>query len=319
MAQYPRKLKKGIRWWFKFDLDNKTYISKCVYLSKNEAKKAENSKYEEISKQARNPTQKPVLSLFEAIDSRLDYVKVKKSKRYYIENKAYYKILIDHFGDIPLENINKAAMNSLFLEMSAKAKSQGIDNYKVNSMLRITKALFNHCIDEFELNMKNPCVGIKPFSVKRKLKYIPPHEDINAILEICDPEEKLLISFVRDTACRINEALKITGNDIHKDYVVLYTKKSRNSDLVPRKVPKPDCLIKCTLENDVLLFKRWQTYPRFLEDKVKLLRQKTWSWHNLRHRKASLMSKEGVPLFDIMCLLGHSNLKTTQGYLQQLG
>lgn len=318
MAQYSRKLKRGIRWWYKFDLNGKTYFSKAIYLSKIEARKAENLQYETISSQARNTSQKVILSLLEAVNSRLDYVKVKKSKRYYVENQSYYKILLEHLGNVPLENIRKNDISSLLLKMSIDAQSKGFDNYKINSMLRITKALFNHSIDEFDLHFKNPCIGIKPFSVKRKLKYIPPDEDIDIVLNTCDPEERLLIEFVRDTACRINEALRLTGNDIQKDFVILYTKKSRNSDLVPRKVPIPSCLKNITIENKELLFKRWQTYPRFLEDKIKILKLNTWSWHNLRHRKASKMSKEGVPLFDIMCFLGHSNLTTTQGYLQQL-
>lgn len=318
MAQYPRKLKKGIRWWYKFDHNGKTYASKCIYLSKSAARKAENTKYELVSNQADNPSQKPILSLLEAISSRLDYVQVKKSKRYYIENKAYYKILIERFGDVPIESIRKADINSLFLDISSDLKTKGFDNYKVNSMLRVTKALFNHTIEEHDLNIKNPCVGIKPFSVKRKLKYIPPDDDIIAILEICDDEERMLVFFVEETACRISEALRMTGADIYPEYIVLYTRKSKNSDLVPRKITRPSCLKDITLKRDERLFTRWTTYPKFLEDKVKKLEQKNWSWHNLRHRKASLMNKEKVPLFDIMSLLGHSNLKTTQGYLQQL-
>jgi site-specific recombinase XerD len=44
-----------------------------------------------------------------------------------------------------------------------------------------------------------------------------------------------------------------------------------------------------------------------------------WTWHNLRHKYASELCRKGVPLFEIMNLLGHSNLKTTQNYLQLLG
>lgn len=319
MAQYSRKLKKGIRWWYKFDHEGKTHASKCIYMSKSEARKAENAKYEEVSNQARNLTQKPILSLLEAIDSRLNYVQVKKSKRYYVENKTYYKILLEHFGDVSIESIRRADVNTLLLNISSDLQSKGFDNYKVNSMLRITKALFNHAIDEHDLNIKNPCVGIKPFSVKRKLKYIPPDDDIITVLENCDDEERMLIFFVEETACRISEALRLKGEDIFPEYIVLYTRKSKNSDLVPRKIARPSCLKDIKLKSEERLFTRWTTYPKFLEDKVKKLEQKRWSWHNLRHRKASLMNKEKVPLFDIMSLLGHSNLKTTQGYLQQLG
>lgn len=288
-------------------------------MSKFEARKAENSRYEEISIKARNPHQKQILSLLEAINSRLDTVEVKKSNSYYKENKACYSMLFKQFGDVPIETIKKADINSLLLDTSKSVQSLGHDNYKVNSMLRIFKALFNHAIEEYELDIKNPCVGIKPFSVMRKLKYIPPESDINAILELCDPEEQFLITFVFETACRINEAIRFSGADLFPDYIILYTRKSKNSDLVPRKIKRPDCLTGITLQQNERLFKRWTTRPKYLEDKVKELGQQSWNWHNLRHRKASIMSKEGVPLFDIMCFLGHSSLKTTQGYLQQLG
>ncbi|MCE5249412.1 site-specific integrase [bacterium] len=63
---------------------------------------------------------------------------------------------------------------------------------------------------------------------------------------------------------------------------------------------------------------RWTAHPRFLEKYVRKLKQKNWGWHNLRHRFASKLSKEGRPLYEIMALLGHSNLSTTQRYLQLL-
>jgi len=122
--------------------------------------------------------------------------------------------------------------------------------------------------------------------------------------------------FVMDTACRIGEALRVTGKDILENDVILYTKKSRNSNLVPIKLPKPQCIENIKLYTDERLFNRWSDCPRFLEDKVKELKQRNWSWHNLRHRKASIWSKQRLPLYEIMVLLGHSNLKTTQGYLQ---
>jgi len=66
------------------------------------------------------------------------------------------------------------------------------------------------------------------------------------------------------------------------------------------------------------VFSRWVDKPHFLKRKVKKLKGQMWGWHSLRHRYASLLSKEGKPLFEIMKLLGHSNLSTTQIYLQLL-
>ncbi len=44
MAQYPRKIKVGIRWFYKFNFDGIMYRSRCIYLNKNEAKRAEHDK-----------------------------------------------------------------------------------------------------------------------------------------------------------------------------------------------------------------------------------------------------------------------------------
>lgn len=318
MAQYPRKIKAGTRWFYKFNFQGTMYRSHCIYLSKTEAKKAEHFKFEEVSNQTRNPSQKPILSLLEAINERLDYIQVKKSKDYYKDNKRHYAILLNKLGNISFTEVKKAQIEDLLLSISKKQKENDLDNYTVNAMINTFKALFNYIIDKHDLNMKNPCQRIDKFPVKRKFKYIPKDEDIEALIAVCDEGQAILIEFVRDTGCRISEALRVTGNDILDEIVVLYTKKSRNSDLVPRKVPKPECIKNIEIGVHVRIFKRWIDVPRFLEDKVKELGQKKWGWHNLRHRYASKLSKEGRPLFEIMSLLGHSNLKTTQNYLQLL-
>lgn len=319
MAQYSRKLKRGVRWWYKFDHNAKTYTSKCIYLSKIEAKKAENARYEEVSSQERNPAQKPILSLMEAITERLDYVQVKKSKDYYKDNKRYYSALIKRIGDVPIKSITRKDINEFLFKEVEKAMAAGRDNYAVNYMLNLFKALFNYAIESHELEMRNPCAGISPFPVTKKIKYIPSDADIEAVRALCDDNQKLLIDFVAETGARINEPLKVTGKDIFDNYVILYTKKSRNSNIVPRKVPKPDCIQGIQLGQDERLFNLWSDTPKFLERKIHSLGQKEWNWHNLRHRRASLWSRQGLPLYEIMSRLGHSNLATTQKYLQLLG
>lgn len=318
MPQYQRKIKHGIRWWYKFSYGGLTYHSKAIYLSKNEAKRAENEKYKKVEQQAQNPSQKPDLSLLQVINERLDYIEVKRTKNYYKANKAYYTRLLDHIGDIPISQIKKKDINDFLIEMSKEAKRAGNDNYAVNYMHNLYLALFNHAIEQHELEMRNPCSGIQFFAVKKKIKYIPSDKDIVDVRKLCDPEQLRLFDFVAETAARISEPLKITGKDILEEHVILYTKKSRNSNIVPRKVPKPDCIKDISIGENERLFGRWEDAPNFLERKIKTLKQRRWNWHNLRHRRASLWNKEGKSLFEIMSLLGHSNLSTTQKYLQLL-
>lgn len=123
---------------------------------------------------------------------------------------------------------------------------------------------------------------------------------------------------LRDTGARLSEALNLRGRDVTNVEVTLYTRKSLNSNLVPRQVPKPICLGAQTFPTDEKIFGNWKEKPKFLERKLKALKLQPWGFHNLRHRYASKLSAEGKPLYEIMSLLGHSNLSTTQKYLQLL-
>ena len=78
-----------------------------------------------------------------------------------------------------------------------------------------------------------------------------------------------------ETGCRIGEALSIKVTDVYEDYIVLYTRKSKNSDLVPRKVPRPKCLEITKVKDRV--FNRWSNTPKFLERKVEELKQRSWN------------------------------------------
>lgn len=312
MAVYQRLLKKGFKWSYKFDLNGITYRSKSIYLSKAEAKKAEAEAYQEADYRQRHPRESEELNLFEAINQRLDHIKSRKSTTYYNENRRYLKLLRDKTGDIPLIDIKKSDIEALLLETS---QGLGIDrrgHYTVNAMIRCFKALFNFS-GEY-----NPCKKIEFYPIDKKVKFIPSNEMIQTVLDICSPEQQDLINFILETGARINEALNLKGRDIGNTFVILYTRKSNNSNSVPRKVPKPDWLDNKMFPADERVFKEWSEYPKFLDRKVRQLKQHRWGFHSLRHRRASLWSKEGKPLFEIMSLLGHTSLETTQIYLQLL-
>lgn len=312
MAVYQRLLKKGIRWSYKFDLNGKTFRSKSVYLSKAEAKKAEAEAYQNADYRQRHPKESEDITLFEAINFRLDHVKSRKSTTYYNENRRYLKMLRDRMGDVLLTDITKMEIEALLSETSQKLGIDRRGHYTVNAMIRCYKALFNFSGEH------NPCKKIEFYPVDKKVKFIPSNEMIRSVLDICTPSQQDLLNFIFETGARINEALNLKGRDIGNTFVILYTKKSHNSNSVPRKVPKPEWLDKKMFSQDERVFNEWNEYPKFLDRKVRQLKQHLWGFHSLRHRRASLWSREGKPLFEIMSLLGHSNLETTQIYLQLL-
>jgi len=314
MGIYTRRLKKrGSRYFYSGQYLNVKYHSKAIYISRKEARIAEADRIREIDEQARNP--KNDIGLKTLITKRLDYLLERKSKIYYKENRLYFKKLLDLTGDISVSEVSKEQIIQALSDYSQDLKKRKKTNQKVNGMIRCLKALFNFGIDLYDLNIKNPVKGVKPYSIDVKTKRIPTNAEIEAVKEICDKPERFLIDFCQETGCRINEALRLEKKDIGEDFIILYTRKSRNSNLTPRKIPKPKCLNRRLRKGKIFY---WETTPRFLEKRVKKLKQKRWGWHSLRHKFASEHSHKGTPIFELMSLLGHSSLKTTQNYLQLL-
>jgi integrase len=313
MPAYKRLVKRGERWRYMGSFNGVKYSSKAIYTTRKACLDVEREYLSQLQEEAQKPRKK--VMLYDFLNARLDYAQT-RSKFYYQEHKRYLKMLFDAVGNISVHEVEKKQVADVIAAFSARLKKNGKTQHKANSMLRIFKATFFYGIDLYELEIRNPVVGIKFSPIDKRLKYIPRDNDIQAVTAICNDRQRLLIEFVKETGCRIQEALRLTRNDILDTEVVLYTRKAKNANLTPRKLDKPACI--ADLRFTGRLFKEWNSYPRFLEDKVKELKQKSWNWHNLRHRFASQLSKNGTPLFEIMLKLGHSNLSTTQGYLQLL-
>ena len=211
-------------------------------------------------------------------------------------------------------NVTKGEIQKLLIEESKKQKERKHDNYVVNAMLRAYKAMFSYGINYLDLEIKNPCLGIVMFPIRKRIKYIPTDSEIVEVLDKCDSNQRLLIEFVRDTGCRISEALNLMYRDVFEGYVILYTRKSKSSNLTPREAKFDTSELILSNNPDERVFSNWNEPPRFLSKKTK----GKWNWHNLRHRFASLLSKNNTPIFEIMSKLGHKNIETTQNYLQLL-
>jgi integrase len=306
---YKRGLAKNVRWYFRIRHLGFNFTSKAIYLTRKEAQVAEREKLKELEEELRRP--KSAMMLKTLMEKRLDYLQGQKSNDYYKENKRYYKKLLHKVGDIQANQVRKEAIHELMMFESNRLKKMGCTNHKANSMLRSLKALFNWGNKIFDLDVRNPA-NLDFIKIEKNAKYIPTDKEILDVRKTLTKEQKLLFDFVEESGCRIGEALRFTAKDIKGNYIVLYTRKAKNSDLTPRVIPLPSCIAGIKFTDR--LFSHWTAYPRFLED-----RTVNWSWHGLRHRRASIWANNGMSVFDIMHLLGHQNVQTTMGYLQKLG
>lgn len=314
MGQYSRKLKKGTRWFYSGQYLGQKYHSQAIYLTKRECASAERDKLKELDELARSPVVS--ISLMELFNHRLDYLKLTRNEEYYQDNKRLCKRMIQTWGNIMANEVTKRMVSDLVLNEVKRCHKENLTNSRPNKLFAAVRASFNYGIIKLGLTIKNPCDGLSKLPEDRNIEYVPTEEDILAVKAICSPSQQLLVQFVYDTGCRINEAIALTYKEVRPDSVILFTRKSKNSVRSPRILPRPD-YVSVTGEGKV--FKEWNAYPRFLEQKVAQLKQNPWNWHGLRRRRASIWAHSDLPLFQIMMLLGHTQISTTQRYLFSLG
>ena len=314
MGQYKRKIKKGVRWYYSGQYLSQKYHSKAIYLTKRECATAERKKLKELDEEARNPSQD--VKLYDLFVHRLDYLSLTRNQEYYRDNRRLLKQSLKKWGNIYASAVTKKMVADIILAETKRCQQEKLGNSRPNQLLKVLKATFNYANKKLGCEIKNPCLGQEKLPEETRVKFIPSEEMIQAVKSECNQAQCDLVEFVYLTAARINEAIALNYIDVQEEHVVLYTRKSRNSNRVPRFVPKPEFL---KPDGQGSVFKTWDAYPRFLERKVRDLDQPVWNWHGLRHRRASIWANEGKPLFQLQMLLGHTQISTTQRYLHSLG
>lgn len=270
----------------------------------------------EIEARTRSTANLINMDFVQLCESRLDDVKTRRSKQYFREMQLFFEKITPVFAnkkkigkDDIVEYLNSVAQRSFVL---------------ANKHLRWLKALFNH-----KEGIMNPCNGIKPYPLRPKERYVPPMEDVKKVLKIATKEQKQYLLTIIHTVARIRQINKLKPEDIHTQYkyVVLRTRKAKNSDEVENVVPVNKILRKVLMDlpRDVeYIFTNPRTKTKF-DYRDKFLSRlcekagvKRFTFHCLRYLSSSLMADAGVPITTIQKILGHQRTTTTDIYLKSI-
>jgi integrase len=289
---------------------NKVRNTKGGYNTKQEARDAETEARKRLK-----TTNSDFISLCE---SRLRDLSERRTGKYFKENESFIKNLVKVWG-----NKKEVLRKDVEDYLSGVARES---HYVANKQLRFIKALFNHGIDR-ELISVNPAARIKYFSIEKKKKYIPPVKDVQKVLAVAQPKQKLYLFAIISTLARVNEINKLKWEDVHDDFLILRTRKSKNSDLTERVIPLNQTLrdvLKAMPKVGEYVFchvvngKPYQYRSKLLKQACKKAKVKEFGYHSLRHYGASKLADSGVPITVIQALLGHQRTTTTDIYLQSI-
>ena len=215
--------------------------------------------------------------------------------------------------------------------------------YTANKELRYLRALFNFAMHHTRNWIDhNPTRGIDFFPVEKRIKYVPPKEDVLRVILAADPYAQDYLWTIAFTMGRMSEINRLTWEDVNFDArcVILYTRKKKGGHLTPRSVPMTDKLYEVLSRRQANRDKRiqwvfwhrywdqgignWKTGPfkerkRLMRSLCKKAGVKYFRYHALRHFGASLLEQSNIPIGSIQRILGHENRTTTELYLHSIG
>ena len=325
---------KGKGYRYDFTLKGNRYTL-AWFKTKAEAKRAE-AKRKEVIKNPKPEIQTPTdMAFLELVNKRLDHVKAYNSEKYYIDHVSLSKMWVKEWDGFGCGDISKDKVQRYLY------KRKRVSTDTANKDLRYLRALFNFGVNN-EWISTNPTQRISFFPVEKKVRYLPPKEDVLKVILAAEPDDQDYLYTIRETMGRMGEINKLTWSDVDlmERSVILYTRKKRGGHLTPRKVPMTNKLYEILSRR----FKHrdkgkpwvfWHRYwsrkenkwvegpyierKRLMKGLCKKAGVRYFRYHPLRHLGASLLDKANVSIGSIQRILGHENRTTTEIYLHSIG
>ncbi|HSB31351.1 MAG TPA: site-specific integrase [Candidatus Sulfobium mesophilum] len=235
--------------------------------------------------------------------------------------ELFFKSLKAFFGDRALEPITAEDIGR-FLESFTAGVARGTRHLRYAQ----TKAFFSFIINEYGLDIKNPCANallMKQYkNPKPAARKILDKELVDELIyNTTSAMERLILELQARCGLRIGEVLKLKADDVtDRKLLIREPKSGKESEtaFMPEQIAKrlSEYITEEKLGPDDRLFPVCYTTARSL---IKRLGEKfnmKVSPHDLRRHSATYASRNGVPLEIISkVLLRHHDLKTTQVYL----
>ena len=301
------------------------------FKTKKEALRAEAQKREEVLNPPVVAEATTDMGFFELVNCRLDHVKAYNSERHYQEYFYMARRWVKFWGQLKCSEITPVSVEKFILRRSK------VSNYVANKEIRYLRATFNYGVKKGFIKI-NPVNGVDFLPVEKRIKYVPPTEDIDKVIAVAPEDTKAYLWTIRETLGRVSEINRLEWKDVDLQgrYVTLYTRKKKGGHLTPRRIWMTDKLHSvlsklATTRTDSHPWVFWHRYystknNRWEEgpfwDRKKLMKalcEKAgvpyFRFHAIRHAGASLMDSINTPIGTIQKILGHENRQTTEIYL----
>lgn len=206
---------------------------------------------------------------------------------------------------------------------------QGVKNATINRELTIVRSAVNFHNKHHDTQIKNPLNGFKLFEEEFIPRYLTVKQcqDLLAQAKGYNGNDQLyhFINLLLNTGCRRGELLKLEWKNVHLEqrYLTVLNSLSKNRKTIHK--PLNDSALQslqALKQNNPSPWvfyneqtgQRRVTFQSAFKKAVGRANIGQVRIHDLRHTFASVLVQQGTPLYHVMQLLGHSDIKTTQKY-----
>lgn len=245
------------------------------------------------------------------------------------------KWILPHWKDKELRSINRSDVHDMIFEKCAAIKTP--NNRK--TILKLVKRLFQMAVDEGEID-RNPCAGIQVKAPEVEQKVLTTSEAEKFLRESAVSNHWFypMWAMALMTGMRSGEMFALRWSDIDLDGRIIHVTRQWTSKngYGPTKTQKSRIV---PISEDLLTFLKELKLKRGSEESV-LPRFPEWEngeqaritrefcevigitpikFHDLRATFITNLLARGESLARVMSIVGHHQLKTTNGYLRKAG
>lgn len=326
MAIIEMHTKKGTHYRAYFKWKGKQ-VSK-VFSSKRQAKIWE---VEEKKRLQLEETLGPILMYSQAVKQYIADAGSRFGHNAVREKARHLRDFADYLGgDVSIAGITATQGKSFLASMQ---KEHG--NKSANRRLQNLKAMWNW---HKEALLYNPWRYVPPYPEEAFIKYVPPPQDVGAVLHLAEEWEHDFLLTLLSTGARVGEIFNLMWEDINleRNTLALWTKKRRGGNREARLTPISPRLrtVLDKLKGDTespqgyvfinpltgsKYHNRQPSVRYMLKRLCKAAEVKEFGFHALRHFVASqLASSQQANIVEIQQLLGHKRTTTTDLYLRSM-
>ena len=322
--------KKGVRYRARFKHQNQVH-EQSGFRTKKSAREWIAQKRLELKKRA---TQRPTSGAFSALaEAYLDDHEGRFTFNTLRQKSFVFSSFIALEGDLPLDYLSRAHIKSY---LQAQHYERG--GKAANRDLRDLHALFRWAQLEGKVT-ENPARHIEDYPEDHAPRYVPPIQDVAAVLLVASREQQDLLEAYCNTAARMGEILQLKKSDVdlQRGLIWVSTKKRKGGEKSWRSIAMNKTMRAIVerrmgqSEGDLVFenprtrgpYGRNQHVLKFLLTRLcKKANVKPFTVHALRHfasaKAAAAYEKGELSLRELQKLLGHQRLSTTEIYIESL-